>query len=47
MRWNLKPLAVWLAAVIIGFLLSLALMHWLEDGEEHSAWPAPASANNS
>lgn len=47
MRWNLKPLAVWLAAIIIGVVLSFTLVRWLEVGQVSSAGPALASPYNS
>jgi len=46
MRWNLKPLAVWLAAIIIGVLLSFALVYWLELDEGPRVRPALGNADN-
>lgn len=47
MRWNLKSLAVWLAAIIIGVVLSFVLVHWLEVGQGPGPEPALASPYNS
>jgi len=47
MHWNLKPLAVWLAAIIIGVVLSFTLVRWLEVGQGSSAEPELASSYNS
>ena len=44
LRWDLKPLAIWLVAAILGALLSYALVQWLESvdagrGEAELATP--------
>lgn len=47
MHWNLKSPAVWLAAIVVGVLLSFALVHWLEVGDGRSDEPALATPYNS
>ena len=47
MRWNTKPVLIWLAAAILGALLSYALVQWLDAVDAPGTEPGAATPYNS